>query len=105
MSKKKGDILFLRKMKDDFTFTANYTQMLADKLVEWNYVIHIYDFSSRKLINYNDKTVKNYFTSFTFLDNTPLRLIINIISFILFSLRHPNKFDTCHVMYLRMEYL
>lgn len=105
MTENKGKILFLRKMKEDFTFTANYTQMLADKLVEWNYSVYIYDFSSRKLIDYNNKAVERYFEHFQYFDQTPLRIIVNIIAFMLFSIKNPNNYGICHVMYLRKEYL
>ena len=75
-----NQILFLRKMKDDFVFTSGYTDLLAKRLILDGHSLDVYDFRKRKLMNINDKVLITYFKNFNLLDKTPFRLLTNFIA-------------------------
>ena len=100
-----NQILFLRKMKDDFVFTSGYTDLLAKRLILDGHSLDVYDFRKRKLMNINDKVLITYFKNFNLLDKTPFRLLTNFIAFIYFCLNSKKKYDVVHILYVRAEFL
>lgn len=98
-------VLWLRKMKDDFVFTANYTELIANMLLEEGYELHIYDFSSRKLHNFSSRNIEVICKWVNIFDKTFLRFVINFFCLVAFCIKYKNKYDIIHVLYVRIEYL
>ena len=91
-------------MKSDFIFTSNYVELLASNLINHGYELYVYDFRMRKLMDFQSKKIKKYFSIFKIFDDSFLRIPVNILAFIFFSLRNKKNFDIVHVLYIRSEF-